>query len=321
MLSGNWIDLLIIIFVLMYFALNFKQGFIAELLATTGFLASLLVALLSFPILTPFYVNYFSLPYSFAKTFSFFSIWIVVEIIYFLLVKKILAMVSIGITFSRLNKYLVILPSLLSSLVLVGFVLTLLVIAPTPAVVKDQVFKSKVGGKLVGIFSLLNPSLEEALGQAINDSLAFLTIKPESREVIDLGFTVDKPEPDETAEIKVLNLINNERQLRGLSRLEFRDNLRFVARAHGMDMLERGYFSHISPEGKDVGGRLLENNISFVIAGENLALAQSEELAHQGLMDSPSHKANILSGFYSKVGIGIMDAGSNGKMVVEVFTN
>ena len=43
--------------------------------------------------------------------------------------------------------------------------------------------------------------------------------------------------------------------------------------------------------------------------------------AHTGLMNSPGHKANILSREYRTIGIGIVDGGQYGLMVTQEFTD
>ena len=87
------------------------------------------------------------------------------------------------------------------------------------------------------------------------------------------------------------------------------------------DMMERGYFSHFSPEGNDVASRLNEAGVDYLVVGENLAYAPSVNLAHQGLMNSPGHRANILSADFGKVGIGVIDGGIYSKMFTQVFTD
>ena len=94
-----------------------------------------------------------------------------------------------------------------------------------------------------------------------------------------------------------------------------------VARQHSKDMFARGYFSHITPGGKDPFDRMREAGITFIAAGENLALAQTLTIAHNGLMNSPGHRANILSPQYGRVGIGIMDGGIYGLMISQEFRN
>ena len=101
-----------------------------------------------------------------------------------------------------------------------------------------------------------------------------------------------------------------------------------VARRHSLDMLNRRYFQHRNPEGKDVGSRLATTGVRFSIAGENLAWQwgfETESLSsgnidviHRGLMDSSCHRDNILDVTFSSVGIGLVSI--KGSIVVtQVF--
>ncbi len=67
--------------------------------------------------------------------------------------------------------------------------------------------------------------------------------------------------------------------------------------------------------------RLDKQSIPYLIMGENLAYAPTESIAHTGLMNSPGHRANILSPEFGQVGLGVIDAGIYGKMFVQEFTN
>jgi uncharacterized protein YkwD len=84
-------------------------------------------------------------------------------------------------------------------------------------------------------------------------------------------------------------------------------------------MLAKGYFSHVSPQGKDALVRVQEAQISVLSVGENLANAPTVDVGHAGLMASPGHRRNIVSRDFNQVGIGVIDAGKHGKMIVEVF--
>ncbi|MBI3380168.1 CvpA family protein [Candidatus Gottesmanbacteria bacterium] len=79
--------------------------------------------------------------------------------------------------------------------------------------------------------------------------------------------------------------------------------------------------SHYNPEGQSPFDRMDKAGIHFTSAGENLALAPNVELAHQGLMNSPGHRRNILSPDFGKVGIGAIDGGIYGEMFVQEFTD
>ena len=62
-------------------------------------------------------------------------------------------------------------------------------------------------------------------------------------------------------------------------------------------------------------------HIRFTLAGENLALAQTLPIAHEGLMNSQGHRENILRTGFGRVGIGILDGGFHGLMISQEFRN
>ena len=52
-------------------------------------------------------------------------------------------------------------------------------------------------------------------------------------------------------------------------------------------MSARVYFAQVTPEGGDPFDRMREASVSFLTAGENLALAPTKQIAHTGLIRSP----------------------------------
>src|SRR5437764_5801421 len=48
----------------------------------------------------------------------------------------------------------------------------------------------------------------------------------------------------------IIALVNAERQSRNIKMLVFDDRLLQIARAHSEDMVKRGFFSHVNPDGK-----------------------------------------------------------------------
>jgi uncharacterized protein YkwD len=119
-------------------------------------------------------------------------------------------------------------------------------------------------------------------------------------------------------EEEMVELINEERTRRGLEPLEPDSQLARVARRHSADMSARGYFSHDTPEGKNPFDRMRDANIRFRAAAENLAMARTVEGAHNDLIRSSGHRANILSRKYSRVGIGIVKT-NRGLMISQEF--
>ena len=113
------------------------------------------------------------------------------------------------------------------------------------------------------------------------------------------------PEPT-TLEQEMLGLVNAERRKAGLAALRWDGRLAEVGRAHSRDMIARDYFAHTAPGGATVADRLRQARVGFLTAGENLAFAPTLAIAHQGLMDSPGHRANILRPAFGRLGVGIV---------------
>ena len=126
-------------------------------------------------------------------------------------------------------------------------------------------------------------------------------------------------------ENQVLALINTVRAQNGLGALVAVQSLTNIARSRSADMLARNYFSHYSPEGKNIFNYLRESGISYNYGGENLAHstpanAGSADVFMHAWLNSPTHRANILRAEYTKIGIGVSENG-NRRVVTTVFTN
>ncbi|KYG32392.1 CAP domain-containing protein [Alkalihalobacillus trypoxylicola] len=120
-------------------------------------------------------------------------------------------------------------------------------------------------------------------------------------------------------EQEMVNLVNQERQQRGLAPLTINNELTKVARVKAQDMIDNNYFDHQSPTYGSPFDMLNHFGISYRTAGENLAGNQSVGAAHQALMNSQGHRENILNSNYTEVGIGVIDGGRYGKMFVQLF--
>ena len=133
--------------------------------------------------------------------------------------------------------------------------------------------------QLAGIFE---PALRETLG--------FLTVKPEptSGETVDLKFTVPDPAPVAEDEERMLEMVNAERTKRDLSPWRWMPPCARWRAIMRRDLFARGYFSHTSKEGLSPFDRMRNAQVSYSLAGENLALAPTLDQAHDGLMQSPA---------------------------------
>ncbi|MDO7786342.1 CAP domain-containing protein [Desulforamulus aquiferis] len=117
----------------------------------------------------------------------------------------------------------------------------------------------------------------------------------------------------------MLNLINKERAAAGLQPLTTDAKLTQLARMKAQDMIDNNYFAHQSPTYGSPFDMMKNNGVTYRFAGENLAGANDVNTAHKNLMNSPSHKANILKAEYTKVGIGVVGGGQYGKMYVQLY--
>ena len=324
----NWIDILIIIILIFYCFEGYALGFYAALLDLISFVSSFALGLLLYGFFGKILVNTLSIPNGFANAIGFFIVAFLSEVILNFLLKNLVLTLPFftelegrSANIKRLNNFLGIIPSVFSSLILVSFILTMIIILPVSVFLKHSVSYSKIGSLLVTNTQSFAKDLNSVFGGAVNETLAFLTVEPKSNQVVKLNFKTDNIAIDEQAENKMLTLVNSQRVSAGLSPLEIRSVLVSVARDHCKDMLQRGYFSHYTPEGLSPFDRMAEKNITFTFAGENLALAPNTELAMKGLMQSPGHRANILSADYRRVGIGVWDGGVYGQMFCQEFSD
>ena len=219
------------------------------------------------------------------------------------------------------NQALGLLPGLANGLITAAIVSALLLSVPLSESISERTRESPLVNRLAGYAQSLEARLRPVFGEAIARSLNLLTVQPDSNERVTLPFTVSSSRPRPDLEQRMLDLVNQERVANGLQPLAPDPELTEVARRHSADMFARGYFAHDTPEGRTPFDRMKDASVHFLTAGENLALAPTLSIAHNGLMNSPGHRANILRPQFGRVGIGIMDGGMRGLMVSQEFRN
>jgi len=116
----------------------------------------------------------------------------------------------------------------------------------------------------------------------------------------------------------MLELVNRERVERGLQPLKADATLVELGRLKAEDMIEKGYFSHTSPTYGSPFEMMRNAGVQYSYAGENLAKAGSVASAHNGLMNSSGHRANILNENFNRVGIAVVEDGYY-KYFVQMF--
>lgn len=112
-------------------------------------------------------------------------------------------------------------------------------------------------------------------------------------------------------EQEVVRLVNIERARNGLAALSEDWELSRVARYKSQDMRDKRYFSHTSPTYGSPYDMMRAFGISYRTAGENIAMGQGTPAAVvSAWMNSPGHRANILSKSFTKIGVGYVASGN-----------
>ena len=122
---------------------------------------------------------------------------------------------------------------------------------------------------------------------------------------------------------EVVRMVNASRAQLALSPLILDPALTRAAELKAQDMLGRGYFEHVSPDGKMPWEWITTQSYRFQSMGENLAMDfTTGESAHLALMRSDTHRTNILEKRYQNIGIGVATgnfAGRETNILVEFF--
>ncbi len=131
----------------------------------------------------------------------------------------------------------------------------------------------------------------------------------------------DNPAISVLIEARIYELLNAERESRGLNALELSPELSELARAHSRDMARMGNLSHLSSSGKSLGGRLMDAGFFYDRGGENVVFSETfaPDFIHKTLMDSPRHKTEILRPEYDRIGIGVVYEPDKGYYLTQDF--
>ncbi|MGW0662174.1 CAP domain-containing protein [Streptodolium elevatio] len=133
------------------------------------------------------------------------------------------------------------------------------------------------------------------------------------------------PFPPASADItrfrsEVIALTNAERANHGMGSLSAEPHLTQAAQAHSDDMAARDYFDHASLDGRQPADRVRATGYDYSRVAENIAAGQPTPAeVVQGWMNSPGHRANILTPELTQIGIGIAHGGSYRIYWTQVF--
>jgi uncharacterized protein YkwD len=251
----------------------------------------------------------------------FVGIFLLVHLVLGGIVIRMLLRVPKSVHGNAANRLLGLAPGLANGGLYAIMAAVLLITLPLGARVNTWAQESTLATQLARPAEWVQIQLAPIFNPLLERTLEAVTVPAGSRDRIALKFRTKNSQPRPDLEAQMLELVNAERRAAGLRPVRPDPIMSELARAHSRDMLARGYFAHVSPEGNDMNDRMQQARIGYLSAGENLALAPTLYLAHSGLMRSPGHRANILRPHFGRLGIGILDTGQHGLMVTQNFRN
>jgi uncharacterized protein YkwD len=125
-------------------------------------------------------------------------------------------------------------------------------------------------------------------------------------------------------EAEMAQAVNAERAAYDLPPYTLDERLTLLAWDQAHDMVKRGYFSHVTPEGRTLRDRFKEHHLPTHWVGENIYLSvkpanQAVEATISWFMGDAPHRRNILHQNFNRVGIGVAQGDSGWYTFVLVF--
>ena len=122
------------------------------------------------------------------------------------------------------------------------------------------------------------------------------------------------------SERQLFDLLNDQRAAWGLGELHWDEALFKAARKHALLMADQDTMAHQLPGEPNLEERLTAAGARFSLISENIAIGGSPATIHEGWMNSPGHRRNILEPHVTAVGIAVVH-GRNGLFAVEDFSH
>ena len=141
-----------------------------------------------------------------------------------------------------LNKFLGIVPGAINGWIIAIVVSALLLALPLRRSINSDTRESKLATKLAMQSEWANKKLAPVFDEAVRHTMNSLTVNPRSNEKVPLGFTYENPKVRPFLEMKMLELVNEERLKNGLKPLKNDPELSSVAQGSLQGYVCEGIF-------------------------------------------------------------------------------
>ncbi len=316
----NYADIIFLVCILTGVMIGYKKGFITSSFLLINLFISTILLIMTGKDFAKMICDWLTISYNDYSFIILFSTWLLsftlISFLFYGLNKKIPA----NTRQHYMNKITGIIPGAVYGW---AFAYGLFYMITVPGLldnVRKDIHTSSIAQKAINSTTRLTDKIPGQINPTY-ENIASATHDPVKEESSALPFKTSNFIVRKDLEQSMLQLVNAERIQHHLKPVLADTALKYVARLHSMDMFMRGYFSHNTPEGADPFQRMKEADISFRVAGENLALSPSLLKAHEELMKSPGHRANILNPEFGRLGIGVIENKEYGLMISQEFRN
>ncbi|MGC4101096.1 CvpA family protein [Ferruginibacter sp.] len=313
----NFADIILIVTIVLFTWLGYKSGFINSFLGLLQWGGALTMAVLFYQPVTALLNRYFLIEEGWQRPLAFALVFLLGFLLLLFLFTSLKKLIPPEARYSYANKLTGIIPGFLTGIgiaVIMANILAASVWFATP----EKENKSFLLSSIVNSSNWLDSKMSRVFNPPQPQKISGAH---EIDYVFSDEFKSDNYQPVHELEQQMLSMVNAERTKRGLKPLVPDATLYLAAYNHAADMFSKGYFAHNTPEGIDPFQRMKKLGITYTSAGENLAHSYNLDSAHNGLMNSPGHRANILNGHFGKAGIAVLVSQSKGMMVVQEFSN
>lgn len=155
----------------------------------------------------------------------------------------------------------------------------------------------------------------------IQESLEQSTIVPLNNYDYCRLVLVDGVDGDEKSPVWLIRLekdmfdkINTLRATLSIPALIIDEDLTSIARKKSIDMANRGYFAHLTPEGISIFSQLHAASYPALREGENivrdnsLIISETVDINFIELIKSPTHYEMMMDGYFNRIGVGYSEA-------------